>query len=205
MGTAIRAIGSALLCWMAVGTLVALGIGVHDATPTPGVLLLCLLLVLAPTAVALPAGRKLRAPLWAVETIAAWALLGYLVFLVDPTTIGRGPAYLLGLSAFFGALASPGLLLAAWACPDLAGAIRRQGYLLAGLPCGVLLLRGLDAASPLTTIVFGLLMGAAELLLWSSLRRPSAATPVVAGDSGPAAALLPELGAVAIVGRGRGH
>lgn len=166
-----RSIGLAAACWWLVLALGALGIGVRDTAPTPGGAVLCLLLILAPTALALPAGRALLMPLWALETIVAWALLGALLMLVDPIALGRGLAFLLLLPAAFGALASPSLLLAAWFAPSRAGTIRRRGYLCAALPVGLLLLRALDALGALTALLFCLLSFLTALLIWSIQRQ----------------------------------
>src|SRR5690242_11617913 len=87
-----RAIGLALACWGMIFALVALGLAGASSALTPVGLLICILLVLGPTAVALPAGRALRAPLWAAETIVSWSLLGYLLVLVDPSVLGHGLA-----------------------------------------------------------------------------------------------------------------
>lgn len=166
-------------CWGLVGVLVALGVGGGTDPFDPGYLLLCGLLVLAPALLALPAGWTLRAPLWALETIAAWALLGYLLLFVDPRAHGRLPALALFLPALFGALASPALL---WAARRArrdgtrggGGGARLQGYLLAAVPCGLLLLTALDAVTPLAVALFGLLGASAQGLLLLGVTRSRA-------------------------------
>jgi hypothetical protein len=203
-----RAIGLALACWGAVFALVALGLGGAGSALTPVGLLLCVLLVLGPTALALPAGQVLGAPLWAVETIVSWSILGYLVVLVDPSVLGHGLACLLLLPAFFGAFASPGLLLAAWVAPARAAVIRRQGYIVAALPGGLLLLRALDALALPTVILFGLLLLSAQVLFMASLRRtppaPNAAESPVETPPAPAPreAPVPLRPVIAIAARG---
>lgn len=167
-----RSIGVAVACWWLILALGALGVGVRDAVLTPGGALLCLLFVAAPTALALAAGRALLAPLWALETIFSWSLLGVLIALVDPFALGRGLAFCVLLPVAFGAFASPSLLLAAWFAPARARSIRHQGYLFALLPVGLLLLRGLGALGPLTGLLFGLLLVLAYLLHWSIQRQP---------------------------------
>jgi hypothetical protein len=211
-----RAIGLALACWGSVFALVALGLGGAGSALTPVGLLLCILLVLGPTALALPAGRVLGAPLWAVETIVAWSFLGYLLVLVDPSVLGHGLAFLLLLPACYGAFASPGLLLAAWLAPARAAVIRRQGYLLAALPGGVLVLRALDALAPLTALLFGLLLLSTQVLFMASLRRPQPADltaapaeravetlPAPAPVAVPREAPVPLRPVIAIAARGR--
>lgn len=167
-----RSIGVAVACWWLILALGVLGVGVRDAVLTLGGAFLCLLFVVAPTALALPAGRALLSPLWALETILSWSLLGILVALVDPFTLGRGLAFCCLLPLAFGAFASPSLLLAAWVAPVRATSIRHQGYLFALLPVGLLLLQGLGALGPLTALLFGLLLMLAYLLYWSIQRQP---------------------------------
>lgn len=175
-----RSIGVAVACWWLILALCALGVGMRDAVLTPGGALLCLLFVVAPTALALPAGRALLSPLWALETILSWSLLGALIALVDPFTLGRGLAFCLLMPLAFGAFASPSLLLAAWVAPARATAIRHQGYLFALLPVGLLLLQGLGALGPLTALLFGLLLVLVYLLYWSIQRQPREAVAPVA-------------------------
>ncbi len=175
-----RSIGVAVACWWLILAVGVLGVGVRDSVLTPGGALLCLLFVMAPTALALPAGRALLSPLWALETILSWSLLGVLMALVDPFALGRGLAFFVLLPVVFGAFASPSLLLAAWVAPTRATAIRHQGYLFALLPVGLLLLRGLGALGPLTAFLFGVLLTLAYLLYWSIQRQPQEAiAPVV--------------------------
>ncbi|HEY8596940.1 MAG TPA: hypothetical protein VIL85_00840 [Thermomicrobiales bacterium] len=177
-----RSIGVAVACWWLILALGMLGVGVRDTELTPGAVLLCLLFVVAPTALALPAGRALLAPLWALETILSWSLLGVLIALVDPFALGRGLAFCLLLPLVFGVFASPSLLFAAWLAPARATAIRHQGYLLALLPVGLLLLRGLGALGPLTALLFGLPLILAYLLYWSIQRQPqSSIAPAAVG------------------------
>ncbi len=174
-------------CWGVTFGLVALGAGGQGAGD-PWFLPLCGLLVLAPSCAALPAGRALRAPLWALEAIGSWALLGFLLLFVDPRTLDRGAALALFLPALFGALASPALVWAGRRCRarcrrSLARA-RLQGYLIAGVPCGLLLLHALDALAPLTGLTFALLAASLQgLLLTAGLG--TRATPE-AGQGSPA-------------------
>ena len=148
-----RSIGLFAACWWLIVALGALGVGVRDKGLTPGGIVMALLLVAAPAALAIPAGRRLAMPFWALETIGCWAALGLLVVLVDPGTLGRPLALALILPLVFGALASPSLLHAAWRSPDHAPAVRRRGYAWAALPTGLLLLRGLDALDPLILLI----------------------------------------------------
>lgn len=171
-----RSIGVAVACWWLILALGVLGVGVRDAVLSPGGALLGLLFVVAATALALPAGRALLAPLWALETILSWSLLGALIALVDPFALGRGLAFCVLLPVAFGAFASPSLLLAAWFAPTRARPIRQQGYLFALLPAGLLLLKGLGALGPLTVLLFGLLIALASFLSWSIRRQPQETT-----------------------------
>lgn len=146
----------AIGCWGMVGALAARGVAESADPLSPGSLLLCLLLVLAPTGLALPAGRALGAPGWAIETIIAWATLGYLACYIDPRSLGRGPALALLMPALAGALASPALLVAALLPSVDAHSFHRQGYLLAGTICGLLLLRSIGGLSLLTALPMAL-------------------------------------------------
>jgi hypothetical protein len=166
-----RSIGAAVACWWLILALGVLGVGVRDAVLSPGGALLCLLFVVAATALALPAGRVLLSPLWALETILSWSLLGVLIALVDPFALGRGLAFFFLLPLVFGVSASPSLLVAAWIAPARATAIRHQGYLFALLPVGLLLLQGLGALGPLTALLFSLLLVLVYLLYWSIQRQ----------------------------------
>lgn len=151
-------------CWGLTFGLAALGVGGGTSAADPGYVLLCGLLVLAPALAALPAGRVLRAPLWTLETIASWAVLGYLVLWVDPRLLPRPLALALFLAALFGALASPTLLWTA----RRNGRVRRarwQGYLIAGVPCGLLLLRAIGAFAPLNVALVGLIAASGQGLL----------------------------------------
>lgn len=189
----LRAIGLALACWGVLYAVVAVGAHSGAAALTVGGLLLSALLVLVPAALALTAGRALQKPFWAVEVIASWAVLGYLLALVDPSVLGHSLAFALVLPALFGACASPGLLIAAWVAPGKAAVIRKQAYLLAALPAGFLLLRGLDALAPLTAILFCLLLFSAQLLFVSSLRQPRPATEAPTAETAPPAATAVEV------------
>lgn len=148
-----RSIGLAVACWWLVVALGALGVGVRDSTLTPGAALIALLLVIAPAALAIPAGQRLAKPFWALETIFCWTVLGGLITLVDPFALGRGFALVLALPVAFGVFASPTLLGAAWFTPDRAAELRRRGYCWAALPTGLLMLRGLDAIDPLIIVI----------------------------------------------------
>ena len=170
-----RSIGVTIACWWLILALGVLGVGVRDTTLTSGGVLLCFLFVAAPTSLALPAGRALLAPLWALETILCWSLLGVLLAFVDPFALGRGLAFCLLLPIAFGAFASPSLLFAAWRAPERATSLRQRGYLFAILPVGLLLLQGLGALGPLTALLFGLLVLLAYLLSWSIQRQPQQA------------------------------
>jgi hypothetical protein len=194
-----RSIGITVACWWLILALGTLGIGVRDSVLTPGSVLLCLLFVVAPTALALPAGRVLLSPVWALETIVSWSLLGILIALVDPFALGRGLAFSFLLPLVFAVSASPSLLLAAWLAPARATAIRHQGYLFALLPAGLLLLQGLGALGPLTALLFGLPLVLVYLLYWSIQRQslktigataiaPVDVPPVATIDPAPAAA-----------------
>lgn len=148
-----RSIGLAVACWWLVVALGSLGVGVRDTALTPGAAIVALLLVVAPAALAVPAGRRLAMPLWALETIVSWAALSILLLLVDPVALGTSIALLLLLPPMFGALAAPALLIAAAVAPARAAELRRRGYCWAALPTGLLLLRGLDAFEPLTVVI----------------------------------------------------
>ena len=84
-------------CWLGIAALAAGGAASGAGALAPGYLLLCVLLVLAPACLALPAGQALRAPWWAVETVLAWAALGYLLLFVNPQLLGRGLALIIVL------------------------------------------------------------------------------------------------------------
>lgn len=168
--------------WSLLVMLVALGIGNGNSAFDPGYLLLCLLLLAAPLAAALPAGLVLRAPLWTAEAVIAWAVLGYLLLFVDPRVIGRGLALTLFLPACAGVLASPALLWTAWCGGNRR--VRRWAYAVTLVPVGLLLLAGIDAFTPLT----GALVLSIATALWRLVRyarpRGGAAPEPVAGALG---------------------
>lgn len=158
-------------CWGLLLVLARLGAGSGTGVFDPGYLVVCVLLVAAPMALALPAGRALGAPGWALETVLAWAVLGYLLLFVDPHSLGRGVALLLVLPALCGAVASPALWWAAWR----GGRRRRaQGYVLALVPGGALLLSALGALTFLDGALLVLLAASAQGLLVTA-RRPAPA------------------------------
>jgi hypothetical protein len=160
-------------CWGLLALLARLGAGSGTGVFDPGYLVMCVLLVAAPMALALPAGRALGAPGWALETVLAWAVLGYLLLFVDPHTLGRGVALLLFLPALYGALASPAL----WWSARCGGRRRRaQGYVLALVPGGALLLSALGALTLLDGALLVLLAAAAQGLLLTA-RRPAPPAP----------------------------
>lgn len=168
-----RGIGLAAVCWGGVLALADAGVGVRDTSLTVGALVLALLLVLAPAGLALPAGQALAAPGWSSEVIVSWAALGALLLLANPTGLGRPLAMLLLLPPFFGACASPTLLLAAWCLPNRAASLRRWGYLLAAFPVGLASLAALDALTPITALLFVLLFGVGGLLYAVSTAPPA--------------------------------
>ena len=172
-------------CWGLIFGLAALGVGGGTSAADPGYLFLCGLLVLAPALAALPAGRVLRAPLWTLEAIVSWAALGYLVLWVDPRVLPRPLALALFLTALFGALASPTLLWAA-RCNGRVQRARWQGYLIAGVPCGLLLLHALDAFVPLNVALFGLIAASGQGLLLIGRGRESAHRPPSEEPGAPA-------------------
>ncbi len=207
-----RSIGLAVACWWLIVALGALGVGVHSTTLTPGTAAMALLLIVAPATLAVPAGRRLAMPLWALETIACWAALGILVVLVDPLALGRTLALCLALPFAFGVFASPALLFAAWHAPDRAAAARRNGYCWAALPTGLLLLRGLDVFDPLILLIFCVLIVLVVLLRRSAGHHPAESTgaaaelaPTATGAAAPPApvAAPPFRPVVAIGTRGR--
>lgn len=173
-------------CWgLAVG-LAALGVGSGTDPFDPGYLFLCGLLVLAPALAALPAGLTVRAPFWALEAIVSWALLGYLLLFVDPRALDRVLALALFLPALFGALASPALVWTAHAARRRGarpGRARWQGYLVAAMPCGLLLLAALGAFTPLNVLLFALIAASAQGLLLASGAGASARLPVAPGKA----------------------
>lgn len=172
--------------WCAIGGLVALGAGGGTSALDPGYLLLCALLVLAPACVAVPAGRVLRAPIWALETICSWAALGYLLLFVDPRALGDTLALALVVAALFGALASPALIWAAWFTPRRAARrrSRQQGYLVATTVCGVVLLGALGAGAPLNLGLLGLIAASGQGLLLAGGREPAAPPAPGRGSGG---------------------
>ena len=188
-----RGIGLAVVCYGALLALANAGVGVRDSAPTVGTLIMAVLLILAPSGLALPAGQALAAPLWAWETIISWAVLGVLVFLVDPNGLGRSLASLLLLPPVVGACASPALLLSAWYRPERATGLRRCGYGLATFPAGLLALAALGALTPLTALLFCLLFVAGSFLWYAAspvadAPAPSAeivTPPPTAADSAP--------------------
>ena len=181
-----KSIGLAVACWWLVVALGSLGVGVRDTALTPGVVIMALLLTIAPTALAVPAGRRLAMPFWALETIISWAALGILLLLIDPLTLGTSIALLLLLPPLFGALAAPSLLIAASFAPARATELRRRGYCWAALPSGLLLLRALDAFEPLTVIICCALALLIALLRWSVGRQGVVpAAPAEQGTNSP--------------------
>ncbi|HEU5328224.1 MAG: hypothetical protein ACTHMU_18835 [Thermomicrobiales bacterium] len=149
-------------CWLGIAALAVSGAASGGGALAPGYLLLCVLLVIAPACLALPAGQALRAPWWAVETVLAWAALGYLLLFVNPQLLGRGPALIIVLLALGGALASPALLWAAHR-PAHARRLRWQGYLGAAVLCALLGLRALGALGPIN---LGLVVLIALITQW---------------------------------------
>lgn len=154
--------------WMTAAVLDLVGAGRGTSALDPAYLLMCALVVLAPTLALLPAGVRLGAPGWAVEGIVAWSLLGYLVLFVDPVVIGRGLALALFVPAFTVACASPMLL---WrAARGRAGRPRRFAYAAALVPSGLSLIAGAGVLDIANAILVVLLAGAAMMVLWNSAR-----------------------------------
>lgn len=170
---------SAFLLWLAAGWLATIGVGRGDSALDPGFILLCGLVLLAPTFVALPAGIRCGAPWWALEAIAAWSLLGYLFLFVDPAPLGRGPALALVVPAITVASASLALPYRAWR--GRSGQSRRLPYTLALIPGGLSLIAGAGALEP-ANIVLVVLIATTAFIVWrqSTLparpRRPAIAT-----------------------------
>lgn len=163
--------------WSLLVVLAALGVGSGTSAFDPGYLLLCGLLLAAPLSAAVPAGRVLRAPLWTAEVVAAWALLGYLLLFVNPSTVGRGAALALFLPACCGVLASPALLWTAWRGGDQRA--HRWAHAVTLLPAVLLLLAGIDALTPLTGALV-LLIAAASWRLVRYARPRGGAEPAPA-------------------------
>lgn len=178
-----RGIGLAVVCYGALLALANAGVGVRDSAPTVGTLIMAVLLILAPAGLALPAGQALAAPLWAWETIVSWAALGVLVFLVDPSGLGRSLALFLLLPPVVGACASPALLLSAWYRPARATGLRRWGYGLATFPAGLFALAALDALTPLTVLLFCLLFVAGSFLRYAASPAADAPSPIAANSA----------------------
>jgi hypothetical protein len=174
----VRGIGLAVACYGALLILINAGVGLRDSAPTAGTLVIAILLILAPAGLALPAGQALAAPLWAWEAIVSWAALGTLLLLVDPRGLGRTSALLLLLAPLVGACASPTLLVAAWCSPRHAVALRRCGYGVAAFPAGLLALAAVDALTPLTAILVGLLFVAGGFLCYTAGAFADRAAPV---------------------------
>jgi hypothetical protein len=151
-------------CWLGIAVLAGSGAALSTSALAPGYLMLCVLLVVAPACLALPAGQALRAPWWAVETVLAWATLGYLVLFVNPQLLGRGLALIIVLLALGGVLASPTLLWAARR-PEYARRFRWQGYLAAAALCTLLGLRILGALGPINLGLVALIALTTQWLL----------------------------------------
>jgi hypothetical protein len=156
--------------WLGIVGVAAGGAASGTSALAPGYLLLCVLLVAAPACLALPAGQALRAPWWAVETMLAWAALGYLVLFVNPQLLGRGLALVVLLLALGGTLASPALL---WAArhPAHAWRLRWQGHLGAAALCGLIGLRALGALGPINLGLVILIALATQWLLLAAGRQ----------------------------------
>lgn len=198
-----RSIGLFAACWWLIVSLGAMGVGVRDTGLTSGGLVLALLLSVAPAALAIPAGRRLAMPLWALETIGCWAALGILVALVDPGRLSRPLALVLALPLIFFAAASPSLPLAAWRFPDQAEAVRRRGYAWAALPTSLLLLRGLDVLDPLIILIICAIAFLVVLLRRSAGAQQEEPAEATTGETVAAEPIVQILQpAVAVVGRG---
>lgn len=192
---------------MTVPALIALGVDEGTSAYDPGFLVLCGLLVLAPACLFLPAGRVVGRWLWALEAIVAWALLGYLLAFVNPQALDRGAALTVFFPSLFGALASPALLLTARrvrAGEPSGSRTREQGYVIAGICCGVLLLNALDALTLANLALFGLIAVSAQGLFLArdkaqtGTRQRSVTAPIAAPASGGAGA-PPDLVAPALI------
>lgn len=186
-----RGIVVAAIGWALVPALAGLGAGGGTSAFDPGFLALCGLLLLAPAGLFLPAARATGAALWGLEAVLCWGLLGYLLVFVDPRALERGHALSVFLVALFGVVASPALLWAARrgrAAGDARRA-RRQGYLVAGLLCGALLLRALGALTPLNGVLLTLIAASGQGLLLTHGRAASGVPR--GGDAAPAPAIGP--------------
>lgn len=179
--------------WSAAVVLDLVGAGRGSSALDPGYIVICALVILAPTCAMLPAGIRAGAPLWALEAIAAWSVLGYLLFFVDPAALGRGLALALVVPAVLVAAASPALL---WrAIRGRQGGSRQFAYLAALVPAGMSLLAGTGALAAPNVVLVGAIAATAKIVLWNASRparprarpvSPSTLAPVLAPTSGRA-------------------
>lgn len=179
--------------WCAAVVLDMVGAGRGSSALDPGYIVICALVILAPTCAMLPAGIRAGAPLWALEAIAAWSVLGYLLFFVDPAALGRGLALALVVPAVLVASASPALL---WrAMRGVRGGPRRFAYVAALVPAGITLLAGTGALAGPNVVLVGAIAATARIVLWNATRparprrrpvSPPTLAPVLASGSGRA-------------------
>jgi hypothetical protein len=143
--------------WLALAQLVLVADVGSEAGVSPRRVLACLLLIAAPGLTFIPLARWMDAPLYDIEGMLGWGILGFTVAFVEPDTPPTLPQFLLFLVPLTVALATLFTPLA-WLVAlhrrrgvrlrrDVIRA-RRRGYLAAFAVVALILLHGVGTLSP---------------------------------------------------------
>lgn len=147
--------------WLALAQVVATGAGTGGGFSRRSALTV-LLLIAAPAATFVPLSRWLRAPLYDVEGIAGWSLLGFAMVFITPSDPLALPQFLLVVLSSTVALATLGTILSYLVAlrvlrgkPNQRDVVRarRQGYLAAFCVVALVLLHSIGTLSPTNAVL----------------------------------------------------
>lgn len=175
----------ALNLWIALGYLIFSRNAGEQAPLSNLALITYALLILAPAVTFIPIARWLDAPLYDSESIAGWAIFGYVFAFVTPDQpISRG-AFLVFLMPLTVVIATLATLVAYAFGRRLSGGktsrslffqARRQGYLIAIAVVVLLLLHSFEVLSPFNGTLLVIIIVLAETLMLAR-SRPSSPSP----------------------------
>jgi hypothetical protein len=162
-----------VVLWLTLAQLVLVADVGSEPFLSPRPLLSCLLLIAAPALTFVPLARWMNAPLYEVEGILGWGILGFTVAFVDPATPPTLAQFLFFLVSLTVALATL-CTLVAWlvALHQQRGVrlrrnlirARRQGYLGAFSVVALLLLHGAGTLTPMSVILLLAVVVLGEIL-----------------------------------------
>jgi hypothetical protein len=162
-----------IVLWLALAQLVLDADTGSESLLSPRPLLTCLLLVAAPALTFFPLARWMDAPLYELEGMLGWGILGFTVAFVDPATPPTLSQFLFFLVSLTMALATL-FTLVAWlvALHQQRGVrlrrnlirARRQGYLGAFSVVALLLLHGAGTLTPMSVVLLLTVVVLGEIL-----------------------------------------